>query len=30
MREMNYEVAVEKKKASTVAREFLEKNNLLN
>ncbi|WP_042455879.1 ABC transporter permease/substrate-binding protein [Neobacillus dielmonensis] len=29
MRKMNYEVAVNKKKASAVAREFLEKNNLL-
>ncbi|MGE8204694.1 ABC transporter permease/substrate-binding protein [Heyndrickxia sp. NPDC080065] len=29
MREMNYEVAVEKKKASVVAKEYLEKNNLL-
>jgi len=29
MREMNYEVAVEKKKASDVAKEFLEKSNLL-
>jgi osmoprotectant transport system permease protein len=30
MLKMNYEVAVEKKKANDVAREFLEKNNLLN
>ena len=29
MRKMNFEVAVEKKKASDVAREFLEKSNLL-
>ncbi|MGG4467629.1 ABC transporter permease/substrate-binding protein [Paenibacillus alvei] len=30
MREMNYEVAVEKKKASVVAKKFLEENNLIN
>ena len=30
MRKMNYEVAVEKKKASDVAKAFLEKNNLLS
>ncbi|RHW36857.1 ABC transporter permease subunit [Lysinibacillus yapensis] len=30
MREMNYKVAVEKEKASSVAKEFLERNNLLN
>lgn len=29
MRKMNYEVAVEKKKANSVAKEFLEKNELL-
>ncbi|MCM3767634.1 ABC transporter permease/substrate-binding protein [Neobacillus niacini] len=29
MRKMNYEVAVEKKKANSVAKEFLEKNDLL-
>lgn len=29
MRKMNYEVAVEKKKANKVARDFLERNNLL-
>jgi glycine betaine/choline ABC-type transport system substrate-binding protein len=27
---MNYEVAVEKKKANSVAKEFLERNHLLN
>lgn len=30
MRKMNYEVAVEKKTASSVAKEYLERNNLLN
>ncbi|WP_375088724.1 ABC transporter permease/substrate-binding protein [Peribacillus sp. RS7] len=30
MRRMNYEVAVEKKTANSVAKEFLERNNLLN
>ncbi|MEH7883660.1 ABC transporter permease/substrate-binding protein [Bacillus sp. JJ1609] len=30
MRKMNYEVAVEKKKANRVAKAFLERNNLLN